>query len=153
MNLGQLSLKGRALKLLSAREHTRAELQRRLAAHEQEPGQLQALLDELTARGYLSDARAADALAHRRAGKLGAARVAHELRARGTADGVTREVVGRLMASEFDRAREVWRKKFGVRPTDAAQWARQARFLAARGFGAETVRRVMGAAGEADGQE
>ena len=49
-----LSLKGRALRLLSGREHSRAELERKLAAHEQEPGQLKRVLDELQTRDFIN---------------------------------------------------------------------------------------------------
>ncbi len=48
-----------------------------------------------------------------------------------------------LQASEFDRARDVWVRKFGGPAEDAAARARQARFLTGRGFSAETVRRVL----------
>jgi len=148
MAFGQLSLKGRALKLLSAREHSRRELERKLAEHEQTPGQLRQALDELEARGFLCDQRAADSLVHRRSGKLGAMRVRQELLAKGiAADRVAAAVAG-LKDSEVARAREVWRKKFDAPPRDAAERAKQARFLAARGFGGETIRRVMGGAAE-----
>ena len=39
-----LSLTGRALRLLSAREHSRAELERKLARFEEEPGALARVL-------------------------------------------------------------------------------------------------------------
>ena len=47
------------------------------------------------------------------------------------------------MASEVERAREVWRKKFGSLAADPAERAKQMRFLAARGFGADAIRRVV----------
>jgi regulatory protein len=42
-----------------------------------------------------------------------------------------------------ERAREVWRKKIGEPPADAQGRAKQMRFLASRGFGGETLRRVV----------
>ena len=53
------------------------------------------------------------------------------------------DAVGRLRASELERAREVWRKKFGTQPTDAAERGKQMRFLASRGFGGDTIHRVV----------
>jgi regulatory protein len=53
MAFAKPSLKGRALQLLSRREHSRAELERKLAKHEEEPGQLRRALDELAARGFI----------------------------------------------------------------------------------------------------
>lgn len=149
MAFGQPSLKGRALKLLAMREHSRKELERKLAQHETEPGQLQAALDELQAKGFIDEQRVVDSLVHRRSTRLGAARIRQELQAKGLdAERVAAAMVG-LQATELQRARDVWRRKFGVAPADAAQRAKQARFLMARGFSAETVRRTL-ASNEAD---
>jgi regulatory protein len=151
LGFGQLSLKGRALKLLAAREHSRKELERKLAAHEAEPGEVKVALDELQARGFIDEQRVVDSLLHRRAGRLGAARIRQELQAKGLAPERVAEAVAGLRVTELERAREVWRKKFGVPPADAAQRAKQARFLIARGFSAEAVRRVLAADEAEDG--
>lgn len=143
MAFGAPSLKGRALRLLAAREHSRKELERKLAQHETEPGQLKAALDELQARGFIDEQRVVESVVHRRAGRLGSGRIGQELRAKGLdADRIAVAVEG-LRATEYERAREVWRKKFGEPPQDAAQRAKQARFLAARGFGGEVIRRLL----------
>jgi regulatory protein len=146
MAFGQLSLKGRALRLLAGREHSRRELERKLAAHEAEPGQLKAALDELQARGFIDEQRVLDSLVYRRAPRLGAARIRQELQAKGLDAERVALAVASLQASEVERARAVWRKKFGVPPADAAQRAKQARFLAARGFDGAVIRRVLGGA-------
>jgi len=143
MAFGQLSLKGRALKLLAAREHSRRELERKLAQHEAEPGQLKTALDELQARGFIDEQRVVDSLLHRRASRLGTGRIKQELQAKGLDAERVALAVASLKASEVERAREVWRKKFGVLPQDAAQRAKQARFLAARGFGGDVIQRVL----------
>lgn len=143
MAFGQISLKGRALKLLAAREHSRRELERKLAPHETEPGQLKTALDELQARGFIDEQRVVDSLLHRRAGRLGAGRIKQELQAKGLDAERVALAVASLKATEVERAREVWRRKFGELPADAAERAKQARFLAARGFGGEVIRRVL----------
>ena len=143
MGFGQISLKGRALKLLAAREHSRRELERKLAQHEAEPGQLKTALDELQARGFIDEQRVVESVLHRRAARLGAGRIRQELQAKGLDAERVAMAVASLKASEVERAREVWRKKFGELPADAAQRAKQARFLAARGFGGEVIRRVL----------
>src|SRR3954463_10526302 len=137
MAFGQLSLKGRALRLLAGREHSRKELERKLAQHEAEPGQLKTALDDLQARGFIDEQRVVDSLVHRRASRLGAGRIKQELQAKGLDAERVAIAVASLRATEVERAREVWRKKFGELPQDAAQRAKQARFLAARGFGGE----------------
>ncbi|MDF2462536.1 MAG: recX [Ramlibacter sp.] len=139
----QLSLKGRALRLLSGREHSRSELERKLAAHEEEPGQLRRVLDELQAKGFIDHARVAESLIHRRAGKLGAARIRQELQAKGLDAELVTQTVASLRATEVQRAREVWRRKFDAPPADAAERGKQARFLAARGFDGEVILRVL----------
>lgn len=143
MAFGQLSLKGRALRLLSGREHSRQELERKLASHEAEPGELQRALDELEAKGFIDEQRVVDSVVHRRSGRLGAGRIRQELQAKGLDAERVAITVASLNATEFERAREVWRRRFGVLPQDASERAKQARFLAARGFGGEVVRRVL----------
>ncbi|MCJ0765791.1 recombination regulator RecX [Variovorax terrae] len=148
---GQPSLKGRALRLLSAREYSRAELERKLASFEEEPGQLARALDELQAKGFIDEQRVVESVIHRRAARVGTARIRQELQNKGLDPEAVLDAVAGLQATELARAREVWRKKFGEPPADAAERGRQMRFLASRGFGAEVVRRVVSAG--ADGED
>lgn len=144
MGFEKLSLKGRALRLLAGREHTRAELERKLAAHESEPGELARALDDLQAKGFIDERRVVESVLHRRASRLGAARVKQELQAKGVGAEAVATAVAGLQGSEFERARAVWRRKFTEPASDAPGRARQMRFLAARGFGGEVIRRVVG---------
>jgi regulatory protein len=144
----QPSLKGRALRLLSQREHSRKELERKLAQHEQVPGELAKALDELQARDFINDDRAMESVVHRRSGKLGAARVKQELAAKGLSGEAVAQAMAALKETELPRAQEVWRKKFGQAPSNEAERAKQVRFLITRGFAAEIVRKVV--KGEAD---
>jgi regulatory protein len=146
MAVGQLSLKGRALRLLSTREHSRAELERKLGPHEEEPGQLRRILDELQAKDFINEQRVVESLLHRRAPRLGAARIRQELQGKGLDAQMVAQALDRLRSTELQRAREVWRKKFAAPPQDARERGKQARFLAARGFGGDVIRRVLGGA-------
>ncbi len=143
MGFEQISLKGRALRLLAGREHSRAELEKKLRAHEAEPGELQRALDELQAKGFINEQRVVDSVLHRRAARLGTGRVKQELQAKGISPEAVAEAVNSLRGTELERAREVWRKKFGEPAADPAGRAKQMRFLASRGFGAEAIRRVV----------
>lgn len=143
MAFDQPSLKGRALRLLSGREHSRAELERKLQRFEEEPGSLALALDELQVKGFISEQRVVESVLNRRAVKLGASRIKMELQAKGLAPDAVADAVTSLRASEFERAREVWRKKFGHQPEDATERGRQMRFLASRGFGGDTIHRVV----------
>ena len=95
------SLKGRALRYLAAREHSRAELQAKLARHvtcEDEPGALTRVLDELAAKGFINEARVTESLLHRRAGRLGQARVLQELRAKGLPDEIMADAAVEILS-------------------------------------------------------
>lgn len=146
----QLSLKGRALRLLGGREHSRAELERKLGKYEDEPGQLAGVLDELQAKGFISEQRVVDSVLHRRAQRLGAGRIRQELQAKGIDGELVAQALQQLRGTEIARAREVWKRKFDAPPQDAAERGRQSRFLAARGFGGEVIHRVLGSSGEDD---
>jgi regulatory protein len=146
-----LSLKGRALRLLSGREHSRLELERKLASREEEPGQLRRVLDDLQAKGFIDHRRVADSLVHRRGAKLGTARIRQELQRKGLDTELVAQAVAGLRASELQRARAVWRRKFERPPADATERGKQSRFLTARGFSPEVVRRILDGHGEEDG--
>jgi regulatory protein len=50
--------------------------------------------------------------------------------------------------TELERALQVWQRRFGAAATDAAERARQMRFLAGRGFDADVIWRVVAASGD-----
>ena len=144
-----MSLKARAVALLSRREHSRLELTRKLAAHAESAEQLARMLDDLVREGWLSDARYAQSLVHRRAVTHGATRIAAELRQSGVADEAIAEIRDTLRDTELERARVVWQKRFGAAPLpDRQAFAKQARFLAGRGFGHDVIYRVLGEASD-----
>jgi regulatory protein len=138
-----LSLKGRALRYLAAREHSRVELERKLKPHEETPGQLAQVLDELQAKDFISEARVVESVINRRAARYGASRIKYELLNKGLGAEAVADAVKRLKGSELERAREIWRKKFAAPAPDAAGRAKQMRFLAARGFGGDVIRRLV----------
>ena len=149
-----LSLKGRALRLLASREQSRSELEKKLKPFEETPGQIDEVLDELQAKDFISEARVVESVINRRQAKLGASRIRQELFSKGIDKDAVVEAMAGLKATELDRARELWQRKFGAKsdgqPPDRAAQAKQMRFLAARGFSGDVIRRVM--AGPVDEQ-
>ena len=166
----RLSLKARAIGWLAQREHSRSELRRKLlrraradaaadalasAAVDGEQGAspeheasvaglepaIDQLLDWLEAHDYLSQSRFAAARVHVRGARQGAERIRQELARHGVA--LDAEALRGLRESELARAQAVWQRKFGSTAPDAAGRARQARFLAGRGFSGEVIRRVV----------
>ena len=163
-----LSLKARAIALLAQREQSRTELRRKLLRIEQqqrarrvteaaptEDGEVDAdeaspvatsvvdaLLDTLAADGYLDETRFVESRLHLRASRFGAQRIQQELAQHGLR--LDAEQQAALRATELQRARDVWLKRFGAEPSRAAaEQARQTRFLLARGFAPEVVRRLL----------
>lgn len=134
-------LYSRAIKLLARREHTRAELARKLAAHGT-PDEIETVLNQLAAAGLQSDARYAESFVRAQAGRLGQARLRQTLRSKGLDEALI-ETQLRALPEELERARAVWAKKFPAPPSDAKEWGRQARFLQGRGFSAEIIRKLL----------
>uniref|UniRef100_UPI003F4F8E96 recombination regulator RecX n=1 Tax=Caballeronia sp. LjRoot34 TaxID=3342325 RepID=UPI003F4F8E96 len=139
----QLSLRGRALGYLSRREHSRTELSRKLTPHLGEGDSLDTLLDALTGEGWLSNERFVESVVHRRGTRLGTSRIVHELKRNGIDETLIQDAGAELKKTELTRAREVWSKKFGEPPTTPAERAKQARFLATRGFNGGTIVKVL----------
>jgi regulatory protein len=139
----ETDLKNRAMRLLARREHSRVELGRKLAAHAEDSAEVEAVLDELQNRGWLSDERFTEQMVQVRRGKFGSARIVHELREKGVGDALIASTLSGLKVGELDAARAVWAKKFGELPVDAKERAKQIRFLMSRGFRQETISKVL----------
>ncbi len=137
------SLHERALRCLALREHSRAELARKLGSLG-DADEVNAELDRLTELGLLSDARFADAYVRAKAARFGAARLRLELGRKGvSAELIAASLEDNGSSSELDGARDIHRRKFAEPPQDAREWARQARFLQGRGFSSEIIRSVL----------
>jgi regulatory protein len=138
-----LSLKARAVGYLSRREHSRAELRRKLAPHAETPEEVDALLDALERENWLSNDRFVDSLVHRRASRYGAARVMQEAKTHQLGNEQLHDLQDRLRETEVERAREVWRKRFGTAPDSPEAKAKQIRFMVARGFSRAVVGKII----------
>ena len=136
------NLRERALGYLTRREYSRAELYRKLQPYVVDED-LDALLEDFKARGWLSDARYADQMVHARRGKYGSLKVAHELRSRGLSEELVDKAVAEVRQEDRETARNLWRKKFGAPAQSREDWAKQARYLQSRGFGTETINAVL----------
>ena len=154
----EISLRARALQYLARREYSRAELRGKLLPHVQadedfeqaSPVDLDVLLDDLTARGWLSDERAATQLVHAKRSRFGTQRITHELRQKGIAEELISAALPQLKESELEAARVVWQRKFGTLPQDAKEKARQMRFLQSRGFAMDVIFQVLRVAEKED---
>ena len=143
----RLSLRGRALRLLARREHSRAELRRKLLVEDVTAQALDAVLDDLESRQLLSDSRYAEVVAHSKGARYGAAAVARTLAQQGISPELAAQALAPLRASERERALDIWQRRFGEPPADLKARARQHRFLLGRGFDPGTVSWVLKQAG------
>jgi regulatory protein len=133
-------LNARALRLLARREHSRAELARKLAPHAESSQALEILLAELIQKRQLTDERYAEVRAHWLARKYGAAKIRQELKAKGVDDAL----VDRVSAEgELERAQAILQRKYRLAATTREERARRARFLQGRGFSYDTIRSVL----------
>lgn len=148
---GPASLKARAIAHLARREYGRHELRERLLRRPARPVEgwqppspveVDAALDALEAAGWLDDARAAAQRVASRAPREGLRRLSDDLARRGLA--LSDEARAQLSATELERARAVWARRFAQAPADARERARQWRFLLSRGFEPSVVARVIG---------
>jgi regulatory protein len=139
----QLSLKARALRFLSMREHSRLELGRKLSKYAEEGDDIEALLDLLEKNNWLSQERFSESLIHRRSARFGNSRIVAELQSHGVKGEALQELKAGLADSETARACEVWERKFGVVATDPKERNKQMRFLMLRGFSQRAVQAAM----------
>ena len=154
------SLKARALRLLSLREYSRKDLAAKLAesearwanlggeqadeSSETTSVQITAVLDDFEARGWLSDERFAEALVRRRSERYGMRKIQGELERAGVDSKQSAKLLAGLKETEYQRAYELWTRKYGVAAPDQKERARQYRFLASKGFSSEVVAKVIG---------
>jgi regulatory protein len=133
------SLKARALRLLARREHSRSELERKLAPHVAQGEALGPLLDDLVNRGLLSDVRFAEQSIRAKARRFGPLKLAQQLRAKGVDEETIARGFRAAAADGHSSMESVWRSRFGAPPVDSREKARQARFLQGRGFPLDQV--------------
>lgn len=148
----QLSLKARALRFLSLREHSRQELARKLSKYAEEGDDIDALLDFLEKNNWLSQERFSESLIHRRAARYGNSRIVAELQSHGVQGEALQELKSSLADTEIERARDIWQRKFGAVATDPQQRNKQIRFLLQRGFSQRAVMQAVKGA-DLDGLE
>ena len=140
-------LRARALRLLARREHSRAELARKLAPRAESPAALDTLLDALEHKQQLSNARFASERARVLARKFAAAPIRLDLKSKGVGEDIIDSVA---LEGEAERAAAILARKYRVPATTAMERARRMRFLQSRGFAHDTIRRLLSSDGTDD---
>ena len=135
------------VRLLARREHSSRELARKLRSRGYSRDTVELVLDRLVRQAYLSDERFTEAFVRQRCEQgHGPVRIIADLAERGIDEGLARHYLDQQAVDWFEQARTARARKFGdTLPHSRREWARQARFLAGRGFSAEQVYRVLDA--------
>ncbi|MFD2110233.1 regulatory protein RecX [Thiorhodococcus fuscus] len=134
-----------ALRLLAGREHSRLELEQKLAVRGFENSVIREALIPLEREGAIDELRLTERYVEERIEKgFGPLRIRSELRHKGVAD----ELIDRCLQVSTEtweaRLAAVCDRRFGAEPPeDRADFARRARFLAQRGFPTESIRRLL----------
>lgn len=139
-------MRQRALEYLGKREYSYAELGQKLKTYLEEDEDfdvITVILEDFKTRGWLSDKRFTEQIVHARQAKFGVAKIAHELREKGVSSELIESAVSQIKDNELDNAKEIWQKKFKTAPENRDEWAKQARFLQSRGFGFDTIKKVL----------
>ena len=137
-------LKARALRFLVRREHSRAELVRKLAPHAESEAALNAVVDLLQSKKQLSDERFAEERARSLSRKYGAAKIRQDLKERGVADDVVERVP---LEGELERAKAILQRKYREPAATREEQAKRARFLQGRGFSYDSIRGALALSG------
>ena len=135
-------LKARAVALLARREYSRAEIRARLLASggdDAEAAQVDTVLDELVALGYLSDARFAKTVVAHKIRSHGKHAISATLKARGVDDEAIAAAFKDSAIDDHSALVALWRRRYGKPPTDEREKARQVRFLQSRGFALSAI--------------
>ncbi|MDQ3267992.1 MAG: RecX family transcriptional regulator, partial [Pseudomonadota bacterium] len=120
----ELSLHTRAMKYLVRREYSRAELHAKLLLQATQDDNVDRVLEELAARGWLSDSRAAEQLVRMRRNRFGIQRITFELRQKGIGEDLINDVLPQMRGTELEAALSIWQKKFGITPVNAKEKAK-----------------------------
>ena len=135
-----VELKVRALRFLARREHSRSELERKLAPYAESSEILQGVLGELEGRRLLSNHRFAESRTRVLARKYGAAKIRQDLRAKGVDDDT---IAALAPGDELERARAILERKYREPASTREEKARRARFLQSRGFSYEVIAKLI----------
>ena len=135
-------LKARALRHLVRREHSRAELARKLAPHAESVEAVKAVLDLLLSKKHQSDERFAEERARSLSRKYGAAKIRDDLKRRGISDEISERVAPE--SDDLQKAREILSRKFSSEAQTREEHAKRARFLQSRGFSYDVIRKALG---------
>ena len=139
----EISLRARAMRFLARREHSREELRRKLAPKVAEGENLEAVLDELAAKGWLSDQRYAEHVIRAKSRRFGPMKTAHYLKSRGVDEETIAVGLRAAGADGAPQLETIWKSRFREAPHDEREKARQVRFLQGRGFALDAIFRFL----------
>jgi len=139
-----------AMAYLARRDHSRAELRRKLERRGFAANEVEAAVCEVQAAGWLCEQRLVEGVLRRRLDQgHGPLRLRADLLARGVEPAVFEPALDALAVDWDARAREQLCRRFGVAPApDRRELARRGRFLHALGYPQAVIWRSIGGQGQ-----
>lgn len=137
-------IRQKALTLLARREHSRAELVRKLQQRGYDNELIKSVVEQLACEELLSEARFTASFVRLRVGAgYGPLRISEELRQRGISRLAIQKVLQELQFDWQQLLLNVWQKKFIYPPCSMKEQAQQVRYLLYRGFTSEQVNTLV----------
>ncbi|QPT39902.1 Regulatory protein recX [Oligella ureolytica] len=168
----EVNLLAKAVAILSRRECSEKELRQRLQRYTDDMGAINAVVSRLQRENWQSDERFVESFVQSREQRWGNQKIFHALSQHDLDSEQLSELKEELKDSEYQRAREVWIRRFGDKygvslydtetsgddeflseteqqsfEEQAKEKAKQLRFLASRGFSADVVYKVVNSRG------
>lgn len=137
----------RAVKLLVTREHSRMEIETKLAKRDVSPEVIDNVVEQLQREGYQCDVRFASALCEQRLNKgFGPLSIRAKLQQRGVDRAIIAEVIDELDTDWVAQAVQALQSRFTTEElsdNSQRQRGRVARFLQSRGFSPNVAHRAL----------
>jgi len=140
-----VTAKAVAVKLLSRREHSAHEIREKLRQREFDSDEIEQVVEELKAGGWLSDERFAEAYIRMRQLKgFGPVRISMELKERGVDELIVESLLDANDASWMRVLEQQYQKKYrNTAIEDYNEKAKRIRFLQYRGFTLDAIYQVV----------
>jgi regulatory protein len=134
-------IKNDCLRLLTRRDHSRKEIQRKMAVKGYESSQVSAVIDDLAQQSWQDDTRYAESYARMRSHKgFGPVRIAYELKQQGIEAHTVDKVLQSTSDNWLNLMEQVYNKKYPESlAMDSNERAKRIRFLLQRGFSSAMI--------------
>lgn len=141
--MSENEIKAKALYFLARREYAYKELFTKLCKYTRDKDVIIKTLNQLKEKGYLSEERYIRSYLNSKINKSGILKIKYNLKLKTENTDLIEKVLNENPVNEYDAAKTLWERKFGVVATDKNQLAKQIRFLQNRGFSFDVINKIV----------